>query len=275
MRVFWITNQSPSLLSYRRIENILMASKEKILPITGLAVGRVPRSVLVCGDPERATKTAAYLENVELLSERREYRTYRGDFQGLPVAVCSHGVGAAGAAIAFEELIEAGARRLIRIGTCGGLQPDVRDGHLVIATAAVDTTGYGRHVVPAGYPAVADWRMVEALVGTASGSGHTVHEGIVLTNDHFYAGIETPYTPDYSLQNQANVLAVEMECAALFHVGNLRQVQTGAILAVDGNVLETPESVDDYDPHRSIVDEAVRAEIEVALRALAGLENGD
>lgn len=239
------------------------------LPITGLVVGSIPPAVLVCGDPARATKTAAYLQDVALLREQREYRVYRGLFEGVPVAVCSHGIGAAGAAIAFEELIAAGARRLIRIGTCGGLQQTVQDGDLIIATAAVDSTGYGRQVTPPGYPAVADWRLVQALVA-AAGPRRTV-AGIVLTNDHFYGGVETAATPHYPTMTTANVLAVEMECAALFKVGSLRRVQTAAILAVDGNVMESGESMDGYDPHRSIVRQAVEDEIQIALRALASI----
>ncbi|MFW6183330.1 MAG: hypothetical protein ACOC8X_05995, partial [Chloroflexota bacterium] len=97
------------------------------------------------------------------------------------------------------------------------------------------------------------------------------HTGIVLTNDHFYGGVETPETPHYPTMIEANVLAVEMECAALFLVGSLRGVQTGAILAVDGNVGQTGESMEEYDPHRDVVAEAVSAEIEIALRALQRL----
>ena len=242
--------------------------KKKILPITGLEIGGIPASILVCGDPARATKTASQMQNAELLSEHREYRVYRGLYDGLPVAVCSHGVGAAGAAIAFEELIAAGARRLIRIGTCGGLQPHVRDGQLVIATAAVNTTGYGRQVAPAGYPALADWKLVQALMLAAGAGGPAHTAGIVLTTDHFYGGVETFETPHYPTMAAANVLAVEMECAALFVVGSLRGVQTAAILAVDGNVLEEGESMEAYDPHRLIVQGAVEAEIEIALKAL-------
>lgn len=246
---------------------------KKKLPITGLSVGDIPASVLVCGDPARANKTADHLEDAELLNEQREYRVYRGVYHSLPVAVCSHGVGAAGAAIAFEELIAAGARRIIRIGTCGGLQRDVQDGDLVIATAAVDATGYGRQVTPLGYPAVADWRLVKALVEAASARRFVT--GIVLTNDNFYGGVDTAETPHYPSMTAANVVAVEMECAALFKVGSLRRVQTAAILAVDGNVMDEGESMDVYDPHRSVVGEAVEAEIEIALRALAAVAENE
>lgn len=239
------------------------------LPLTKLPVGSVSPAVLVCGDPARASRMAELLDDAVLLSEWREYRAYRGAYQGLPVTICSHGIGAPGAAIAFEELIAAGARCLIRVGTCGGLQPDIGDGDVVVATAAVQSNGYAREAFPAGYPAVADLDVSLALRTAAQASQQAVRLGLVLSRDVFYAGITTPHTPHYRDLSQANVLAVEMECAALFLVGSLRRVQTGAILAVDGNVLGGGgETIDSYQPHRAVVAEAITAASRLALAAL-------
>lgn len=241
---------------------------ERTLPITGIPDGGLPPDVLVCGDPERALQAARFLDHSVQISARREYHCFTGEFEGLPVAVLSHGVGASGAAIAFEELAVAGSRRIIRIGTCGGMQPDISAGTLVIATAAVQRTGYGQQVVPAGYPAVADYRLVATLEAVTRAAGRQPRAGLVLTSDSFYPGVTTTDTPDYQQLSTAGVLAVEMECAALFLVGSLRGLATAAILAVDGNVLEKRENVDDYHPHRPEVAAAVEAEIQVALRAL-------
>ena len=243
---------------------------EQKLPITGLVVGTVSPAVLVCGDPSRADKIAAHLTEVTLLSQQREYRAYKGVYNNIPLTICSHGVGAPGAAIAFEELIAAGGRAFIRVGTCGGLQPDIVSGDLVIATAAVQATGYGREMVPLGYPAVADLDLTLALRQAAQRAQRPVRTGLVLTRDSFYGGLDTWQTPHYPTMAAAQVLAVEMECAALFIVGSLRGVQTGAILAVDGNVLEAGESMEAYNPHQTVVAEAVTAEIEIALQALQG-----
>lgn len=240
----------------------------QVLPITCLIVGSVSADVLVCGDPGRADKIAARLEDAVLLSDHREYRAFRGAFEGHPVTVCSHGIGAPGAAIAFEELIAAGAQRLIRLGTCGSLQPDIHTGELIIATAAVQHTGYGREMVPAGYPAAADPELCQALVRSAAQLRRPSRKGLVLTRDAFYQGVNGAQVPDYPSLSAANVLAVEMECAALFIVGSLRGVSTGAILAVDGNVLESAESFDSYLPHEEQVVAAVEAEISIALNAL-------
>lgn len=239
------------------------------LPITGLpASGAVSPRVVVCGDPARADRIAQRLDGVSLLSHKREYRAHHGAYRGVPVTVCSHGVGAPGAAIAFEELIVAGGRSIVRVGTCGGLQPDIHPGHLVIATAAVQNTGYGRESVPDGYPAVADLALASALQKAASGSEHPLRSGIVLSRDNFYAGVATATTPDYRIMSKARVLAVEMECAALFLVGSLRGVKTAAILVADGNVLESNESVETYNPGHEVVQAAVETAITCALEAV-------
>ncbi len=238
------------------------------LPITGLPIGQVSPSVIVCGDPARAERIAARLDGATLLSDRREYRAYRGDSDGLPITVCSHGIGAPGAAIAFEELIAAGARRIVRVGTCGGLQPDLAAGDLIVAAAAVQNTGYGRETVPDGYPAVADPALTLALADAVAETGRAARRGIVLTRDSFYAGVAAPAAPDYGTLSAARVLAVEMECAALFLVGSLRDVATAAILVVDGNVLAVGESFDTYQPGQPVVADGVAAAIACALATL-------
>ena len=241
----------------------------KLLPHTKLEIGSVSPAVLVCGDVARAEMIAAQLTDVKLLAEWREYRSYQGCFNGRITTVTSHGIGAPGAAIAFEELIAAGAKQIIRVGSCGSLQPDIHSGDLIIATAAVQNTGYGRETVPDGFPAVADVDLTLALRNAAALHAHPYRTGIVLTRDNFYAGIKTYAVPDYKQLSAANVLAVEMECAALFIVGTLRNVQTGAILAVDGNVLEQGELMGQFNPHRDIVARAFTAEIKIALEAIA------
>ncbi|MBW7958817.1 MAG: nucleoside phosphorylase [Candidatus Promineofilum sp.] len=244
------------------------------LPITGLPAGGVSPSVIVCGDPERADRIAARLADSVLLSHKREYRAHLGRYGDASITVCSHGIGAPGAAVAFEELIAAGARRIIRVGTCGGLQPDIQPGCLVVATAAVQNTGYGREVTPDGYPAVAaldlTYQLGKVVDETGPANGLASRRGIVLTRDAFYAGVAAPAAPDYQEMSRANVLAVEMECSALFLVGGLRNVATAAILVTDGNVLETRESMDSYSPRNEVVQRAIDV---AALCALETLKN--
>lgn len=238
------------------------------LPHTNLIPGSIPTAVIVCGDPARATEIAGRLDEHNLLAEQREYRTYIGKKNGSSLTVTSHGIGAPGAAIAFEELIAAGAKQIIRVGTCGSLQPDVYPGQLVIASAAVQNTGYGREIVPAGYPAVADAALVLALQHAAAQQKLPAHTGIVLTRDAFYNGVVNANTPDYAQMSQANVLAVEMECAALFLIGSLRRVSTAAILAVDGFVLEQAENMETFGKLVMEKKTAVATAIDIAIQTV-------
>ncbi len=242
----------------------------KRLPHTDLVVGQIPTAVLVCGDPARAAQIAEQLDEHELVAEKREYRTYVGMKNGRSLTVTSHGIGAPGAAIAFAELISAGAQQIIRVGTCGSLQRHIKPGELIIASAAVQRTGYVREIAPEGYPAVADAPLLLALQKAAAQQSVPAYTGIVLTRDAFYPGVDNVHTPHYAQMSAAHVLAVEMECAALFVLGSLRRVQTAAILAADGFVLEKAEDMDTFGKLVTEKKTAVAAAIAVAIQALSG-----
>lgn len=237
------------------------------LPILRVRAGDVPERMLVVGDPARATRVADRLASVTELAHNREYRMYRGEHQGRTVGVVSHGVGAPGAALCFTELCRAGASRIIRAGSTGGLQPDVVDGDLVVAHGAVRDDGLTERLVPTTYPAIASIEVVSALRGAAAERERPVVEGIVLSSDLFYPG---EVLGDQLAQwARAGVVAVEMECSALFVVASLHGVHAGAILAVDGNPLAAASTdMAGYDPYREVVDRAVDSMIDIALDAL-------
>ncbi|MDP3984575.1 MAG: nucleoside phosphorylase [Acidimicrobiia bacterium] len=232
-----------------------------------MRAGDLPPRVTVVGDPARAEKAAARLDSTRELGRSREYMTFVGSHLGTEVAVVSHGVGGPGAAVCFEELCRAGAEVIIRADTAGGMQPQVLDGYLVVATAAVRHDGYSAGVVPPEFPAVADHRLVAALLDASAKGDHTVHHGVVLTGGVFYPhpvlGTSLP------MWQQARVVAVEMEAAALFVVAYLHRVAAAAILAIDGNpLIEKDEDMTGYNPNRDIVHRAVEAMIGVALDTL-------
>lgn len=237
------------------------------LPILAVRIDDVPERVLVVGDPARAERVAERLDGAREAGRSREYVTFVGEHRGVEIGVVSHGVGSAGAAVCFEELCRAGARRLIRAGTTGGLQPAVRDGALVIARAAVRDEGITHRLVPAGYPAVADVDVVHALRQAASDGGPPVVEGIVLTSDLFYP--HEVLGSDLARWQRAGVVAVEMEVAALFVTASLHSAAAGAILTVDGNpLLAGDDDMSGYDPHRDVVRDAVDRMLAIALDAL-------
>lgn len=238
------------------------------MPILGIHAGEVPQRVLVVGDPARAERAAKRLDDARELARSREYVTFGGTFRGEHVGIVSHGVGSAGATICFEELCRSGARRLIRAGTAGGMQTTIGSGALVVARGAARDEGITARLVPAGFPALADIDVVLALRAAAAVAGRDVHEGIVLTSDLFYP--HDVLGSDLPMWQRCGVVAVEMECAALFVTAALHGIAAGAILAVDGNPLEDKdEDMSGYDPHRPIVAEAVEQMISIALEAVA------
>ncbi len=239
---------------------------EMILPILKIRPGQVSRHVLVCGDPERVDLIAERLAGPKEIAYNREYRIVNGEYDRVPVTVASHGVGAAGACVCFEELIRAGARVLIRVGTAGSLSPSIVDGDLIVATGAVREDGVTSQLVPASYPAIADSGIVDALCEAGERRGARIARGIVLSVGAFYPGVLPLPNADMS---RAGAIGVEMEVSALLIVAALRGVRAGAILAVDGMAIEFQAEA--YNPNRAVVAEAVKREAAIALDALASL----
>ncbi|OXS60292.1 purine-nucleoside phosphorylase [Cohnella sp. CIP 111063] len=241
-----------------------------LLPILQVNSEDIPPYVLVCGDPGRAAVIAARLEGARELAFSREYRTFVGQYEGITVAVASHGVGSAGAAICFEELIRGGATTLIRVGTAGSYSEETPAGSLVVSTAAVRAEGLTRQLVPDGFPAVGDGRVVQALYESALEQGGVVRHGITVSLDVFFQGaLEIPH----KAYKQAGAVAVEMEIAALYVVASLRGARAGAIVAVDGYA--DSDLAAEYDPHTNVVAQAVEREIAAALGAVVKLSRSD
>lgn len=222
------------------------------------------QKVLTCGAPERAKRISEHLKDAKPVAQNREYHSYHGTYGGSDVLVISHGVGAPGAVICFQELIQIGARNLIRLGTAGGLYDDTQVGDLVVATAAVRKDGVSNLMVPAEFPAIADGELALRLYEEISAKSKRVRKGIILTSDLFYPGL---IDDQLKLYSQAGVTAVEMECSALFVTSSLKGARAAAVLALDGNPLKWNEGV--YDPKSSAMTKALDLGIEACLKTLA------
>lgn len=238
------------------------------LPLLRARVSDLADRALVVGDPGRAARVAERLDDVRQLAANREYHVYAGSYRGVPVTVASHGVGAAGAAVCFEELARGGVTRIIRSGTAGGMQPNVVDGAIVVATGAVREDGVSHQLVPTQFPAIATPSLTLALQAAAAETGLDVHSGIVVTGDMFYPS-EVITGVDLPMWQRAGAVAVEMEASALFVIAALHGIETGAVFAIDGNPLAAnDESMDGYDPYREIVTRAVDGALTTALDVL-------
>ena len=204
--------------------------------------GEVGRYVILPGDPKRCEKIAKYFDDPVFVADNREYVTYTGTLDGVKVSVTSTGIGGPSASIAMEELYRCGADTFVRIGTCGGMQPEVKSGDVIIATGAIRMEGTSKEYAPIEFPAVADLEVTNALVEGAKKEGCEFHTGVVQCKDAFYGQHEPETKPvSYELLNKweawkrLGCLASEMESAALFVVGNYLRVRVGSIFLVVAN----------------------------------------
>ncbi|GAA4711890.1 nucleoside phosphorylase [Brevibacillus fulvus] len=233
------------------------------LPILEVNAEDLPQRAIVCGDPRRAEKIASRLTDCRELAFSREYRTFVGKWDGIEVAVVSHGVGSPGAAVCFEELIKGGVTILIRVGTAGSYSAELPPGSLVVSTAAAREEGLTRQLVPLGFPAVADGQIAQLLYENAAKLDGIVKKGITVSYDAFFTGVEPLPHDKYK---RAGIVAAEMEISALYVVASLRGARAGAIVAIDG--FADADLAQEYNPHKSAVSEGVEREIEAALATI-------
>jgi uridine phosphorylase len=190
-----------------------------------------PRALLP-GDPGRALQLARSLTvEPKMFNHNRGLWGYTGlAADGDPLTIQSTGMGGPSAAIVLEELCDLGLRQAIRVGTCGALDGGLAHGDLVIAEAALACDGTSR-ALGASELVTADRDLVLALSQAAPSraAGATVRAGTIATSDLFYDHREPARARVWSAQG---ALAVEMEAAALFRVGELREVAVACLLAV-------------------------------------------
>ncbi|MFW5873101.1 MAG: nucleoside phosphorylase [Bacillota bacterium] len=237
---------------------------EEMLPILKTTANKINNKVIVCGDPGRVDKIAKYLNDVKEISYNREYKLINGKYNNQNISIVSHGVGAAGAAVCFEEIIKAGAEEIIRVGTAGSLNLSIKDGDIVIAEAAIREDGLTEQLIKKEFPAVADMSLTKNLLTAANKlTDNQIQSGIILTVGAFYPEIE-PLPNNY--YSKARALAVEMEASVLFLIASLHGVAASGIFAIDGIAIDF--DADSYNPHREKVDQAIDNSIKIALEAL-------
>jgi uridine phosphorylase len=194
--------------------------------------GDIARYVLLPGDPQRAKRIAARMENAKFIAKNREYVVYTGITAGVPVSVCSTGIGGPSASIALEELVNVGASVFIRVGSAGGRQKNTPIGTPVVITAAYRGEGTSKAYLPAEFPAVADLDVTNALVAAAREQSEEFRVGIAFTRDAYYVQDQALN----ELLTRHHVEAAEQEASILFITGTHRGVRVGAVVATDSNI---------------------------------------
>lgn len=234
-----------------------------------LAPGDIGEYVLLPGDPARSDRVAKYLDGAQLMANNREHRTFTGTYKGIKISVTSTGMGCPSAAIAAEELINIGAKTLIRIGSSAALDPRINIGDLMISTASMKNEGTSKFYVPNRFPAVPDFEFTHELIETAktmlTDTEEKVYIGISATDDAFYG--ETPEFLDQL--RKIKVMNIEMEASALYTIGHLRDVRTACICGCSGN-LTNAEVI--YTKKNERLAQAWDREIQIVLETIVRFE---
>ena len=227
--------------------------------------GDYAEACLLPGDPLRAKYNAeTYLDNAVQRNDERGLLGYTGEWEGKRVSVQGTGMGCPGATIVFEELVQLGCKKLIRVGTCGGLQSHHALGDVIVALTAVPADQTAMHLVGnEPHCPTATWELVHEAVHVAKEVGQPLHVGPIVSSDLFY----NPDDGQYGRWSSRGVLAVEMEAAALFTVGALRGVQTACLLTVSDIVVEGVFTRISDEELRAAVDRMTRIALGVATAA--------
>lgn len=205
-----------------------------------LGPGELAEYLLLPGDPDRTSRIARLLDDVELERRHREFASVTGTYRGQRVSIVSTGIGTDNVEIAMAEILAITTRpTIIRVGSSGGLQPEMGLGDLVITSGAVRLETTTNWFVHDGYPAVADYEAVVALIEAAERLGHRYHVGLTATAPGFYGAQGRPIPqlpiryPDLAEDMaRQRVLNFEMEASALLVLAGLARCRAGVVCAV-------------------------------------------
>jgi len=204
----------------------------------------IAEAVLLPGDPLRAKYIAEnFLDDAREVTSVRNMLGYTGTYKGIAVTSMGTGMGIPSASIYITELIRFyGAKRLIRVGSCGALTTDVAMRDVILAIGACTDSNVNRARYGGwDYAATADYGLLAAAAGVAAGGDRGVHVGNVHSSDSFY----NPTENALDIWQSMNVLAVEMEAAALYAISAAEGVRALAILTVSDHIVTQEETTSD------------------------------
>ena len=192
-------------------------------------------AVLLPGDPLRAKYIAeTFFEDAVEVNHERGMLGFTGTYKGKRVSVQSSGMGCPSAGIVIDELVQLGAKKILRVGSCGGLKLGLNMGDLIVAMSATPADATPIHYIGnEPHAPTADWGLVHDLVHEAKALGKPVNVGPVVSSDVFY----NPDQDQYTRWADRGILAVEMEAAMLFTLGAIKKIQVGCLLIVSDVVV--------------------------------------
>ncbi|MCR5095336.1 MAG: nucleoside phosphorylase [Erysipelotrichaceae bacterium] len=239
----------------------------------GIDASQIGEGCILSSNLERIEVIKDSFDDAQREAFHREYITYTGHKYGVRMSCMSIGNGCMPTEIAVEELRHVGCRRMIKVGSCFAIDPDIKPGTIFIPTGACRCEGATLEYVNIQYPAVCDLDTFFALLQAAKELNLEVATGIIRTHDGLF--LESPYAHDGVEERIApwrkiGVACVDNECATLYTVASILQMQAGCVYVVTDN-LTTGQSMDfekDYDKR-------IRDVIEIASLALSKLIKGE
>ena len=226
----------------------------------GAKPGEIAETVLMPGDPYRAKWAAeTFLDDPNLINEVRGMLGFTGTWKGNPVTIHGSGMGMPSLSIYVNELIrDYGAKSLIRIGSCGGMQEKVKVRDIILAMSATSISTPSRGIFKeVNFAPTANWSLLQAAVKAAENRGTRTHVGGIYSSDVFY-----DERPDLNEQmTRHGILGVEMEAAELYTLAARYGCRALAVLTVSDHLL-TGEALPSEDREKSFGDM-----VEIALEA--------
>ncbi len=243
----------------------------------GVGPGDIERHVLLCGDPERASRIAARFDpgSIVCRAAHREFVTISGSYEGVPMTVLATGIGTDNTEIAVIEASQLVERPVfIRVGSCGAIREDVRIGDLVISRDAIPREATAAFYLPEGTRVAGDPMIADFLAAAASRFGYPHHVGTTCSTASFYAG-QGREVPGFPIREDAKrdalfpkllaegVINFEMETSTLFTLARIstRGIRAGSVCAVFAE--RTARKFD-----LALIPEAERRVIDVGLEAM-------
>ena len=218
----------------------------------GAKPGEIAETVLMPGDPYRAKWAAeTFLQDAQLVNEVRGMLGFTGTWNGHRVTIQGSGMGMPSLSIYANELIrDYGAKTLIRIGSCGGMQPQVGIRDVILAMTASTLSTPSRGIFKElNFAPCADYGLLRAAADAASAKGVKTHVGGIYSSDVFY-----DERPDLNEQmTRHGILGVEMEAAELYNLAARHSVRALAVLTVSDH-LQTGDALPSEDRERSFGD---------------------
>lgn len=223
--------------------------------------------VLLPGDPGRVARISQHWEEAREVASYRHYTVHTGRLGAIPVTAVSTGTGNPSMAMVVEEVARLGATVLIRVGTCGAIQPGIALGDVVITTGAVRLDGASRNYIIPEYPAAAHYEVVLALIEAAESLGVPYHLGVTASTDSWFLGQGRPgvggYFPSFARTlmedlQAARVVNFEMDCSALLTLSGLYGLRAGAVCAVYANRIENTFAMEGEERAIAVANRAVQ-----------------